>query len=119
MTMRPDATFYATAKLAMQAPSEKFAYTLMLSPDFSQPDGLAVVDVDAGSPSFGKIVHTVIMPNKGGEFHHFGWNACSSALSPLGGHAFLERRFLIIPGIRSSRIYVIDTKPDPTKSKIS
>ena len=59
-----------------------------------------------------------MMPNKGDEFHHFGWNACSSALSPLSGHAFLERRYLIIPGLRSSRIYVIDTKPDPTKAKI-
>ena len=59
-----------------------------------------------------------MMPNKGDEFHHFGWNACSSALSPLSGHAFLERRFLIIPGLRSSRIYVIDTKPEPTKAKI-
>ena len=58
------------------------------------------------------------MPNKGDEFHHFGWNACSSALSPLSGHAFLERRYLIIPGIRSSRIYIVDTKPDPTKAKI-
>ena len=37
---------------------------------------------------------------------------------PLAGHAFLERRYLIIPGIRSSRIYVVDTKPDPTKAKI-
>jgi methanethiol oxidase len=118
MTMRPDPTLHATAKLAMQAPPEKFAYTVMLSPDFSQPDGLAIVNVDAGSTSFGKIIHTVIMPHKGDEFHHFGWNACSSALSPLAGHAFLERRYLIIPGIRSSRIYVIDTKPDPTKSKI-
>jgi selenium-binding protein 1 len=25
----------------------------------------------------------------------------------------LERRYLIVPGIRSSRIYVLDTKPDP------
>ena len=58
------------------------------------------------------------MPNKGDEFHHFGWNACSSALSPLTGHAFLERRYLIIPGIRSSRIYIVDTKPDPTQAKI-
>jgi selenium-binding protein 1 len=58
------------------------------------------------------------MPNKGDEFHHFGCNACSSALSPLTGHAFLERRYLIIPGMRSSRIYVIDTKPNPTKAKI-
>ncbi len=111
MTMRPDPTMHATAKLAMQAPAEKLAYTIMLSPDFSQPDALAVVDVDPGSSSCGKIVHTVTMPNKGDEFHHFGWNACSSALSPQAGHAFLERRYLIVSGIRSSRIYVIDTKP--------
>ena len=118
MPAHPDPTFHASAKLAMQAPPEKLAYTVMLSPDFSQPDALAVVDLDPSSKSFGKIVHTVTMPNKGDEFHHFGWNACSSALSPLAGHAFLERRYLIIPGIRSSRIYVIDTKPDPTKAKI-
>ena len=102
----------------MEAPPEKYAYTLMLSPDFSQPDGLAVVDVDPDSSKFGKIVHKVMMPNMGDEFHHFGWNACSSALSPLSGHAFLERRYLIIPGIRSSRIYIIDTKGGPKKAKI-
>ena len=118
MTIRPDPTFHATAKLAMEAPPAKYAYTLMLSGDFSQPDGLAVVDIDPNSSHYGKIVHTVMMPNKGDEFHHFGWNACSSALSPLSGHAFLERRYLIIPGLRSSRIYVIDTKPDPTQAKI-
>jgi hypothetical protein len=70
------------------------------------------------SPTFSQIVHTVTMPYKGDEFHHFGWNACSSALSPLTGHAFLERRYLIIPGLRSSRIYIGDTKPDPTNAKI-
>src|SRR5512132_772374 len=118
MTMRPDPTFHASPKLAMEAPPESFAYTLLLSPDFSKPDALAVIDVKSGSPTFSQIVHTVTMPYKGDEFHHFGWNACSSALSPLTGHAFLERRYLIIPGLRSSRIYVVDTKPDPTKAKI-
>ena len=118
MTMRPDPTFHASPKLAMEAPPESFAYTLLLSPDFSKPDALAVIDVKPGSSTFSQIVHTVTMPNKGDEFHHFGWNACSSALSPLTGHAFLERRYLIIPGIRSSRIYVVDTKPDPTQAKI-
>jgi hypothetical protein len=118
MTMRPDPTFHASPKLAMEAPPENFAYTLLLSPDFSRPDALAVVDVKPGSATFSQVVHTVTMPHKGDEFHHFGWNACSSALSPLTGHAFLERRYLIIPGIRSSRIYVVDTKPDPTKAKI-
>ena len=79
---------------------------------------MAVVDVDPGSETYGTVVHSAVMPNKGDEFHHFGWNACSSALSPLTGHAFLERRYLIIPGIRSSRIYVIDTKPEPTQAAI-
>ena len=78
MTMRPDPTFHASPKLAMEAPAENFAYTLLLSPDFSQPDALAVIDVKPGSPTYGKVVHTVTMPNKGDEFHHFGWNACSS-----------------------------------------
>ena len=79
MTMRPDPTFHASPKLAMEAPPESFAYTLLLSPDFSKPDALAVIDVKPGSPTFSQIVHTVTMPNKGDEFHHFGWNACSSA----------------------------------------
>ena len=118
MNMNPDPTFHASPKLAMQAPVENYAYTLMLSPDFSQPDALAVIDVDSESDTYSQIVHTVFMPNKGDEFHHFGWNACSSALSPLSGHAFYERRYLIIPGIRSSRIYIIDTKPHPTAAKI-
>ncbi len=118
MNLRPDPTFYPTAQMAMSAPVETFAYTLMLSPDGSRPDGLAVVNVDPASGDFGKVVHTVMMPNTGDEFHHFGWNACSSALSPLTGHAFLQRRYLIIPGIRSSRIYVIDTWPSPAEAKI-
>jgi methanethiol oxidase len=90
MTTRPDSTFYASPKLAMEAPQENFAYTLLLSPDFSKPDALAVIDVRPGSPTFSQIVHTVTMPHKGDEFHHFGWNACSSSLSPLTGHAFLK-----------------------------
>jgi len=70
MNIRLDPTFYPSPKLAMEAPVENFAYALMLSPDRSKPDALAVVDVKAGSKSRGKIVHTVTMPNKGDEFHH-------------------------------------------------
>ena len=113
MTVRPDPTFHASPRLAMEAQPEKLAFTLMLSPDGSQPDGVAVVDVDRSSADYGKIVNTLFMPHKGDEFHHFGWNACSSALSPLSGHPFLERRYLIVPGIRSSRIYIIDVKNAP------
>ena len=115
-TLRPDPTFYPSARMAMEAPAERLSYTALLSPDHSKPDALAVVDVDRSSQTFGKAVYRLDMPNRGDEFHHFGWNACSSALSPISGHPFLERRYLIIPGIRSSRIYVVDTKPDPTQA---
>jgi hypothetical protein len=46
MNLRPDPTFHATPKLAMQAPVEKYAFTVMLSPDGSQSDGIAVIDLD-------------------------------------------------------------------------
>ena len=118
MAARPDPTFYPSPRLAMQAPAERYAYTALLSPDRSQPDALAVVGVERGSADFGKVVHTLVMPNTGDEFHHFGWNACSSALYPLAGHPFVARRFLIVPGMRSSRIYVIDTEGGPTAAKI-
>src|SRR3974377_416880 len=65
MTMRPDPTSHASPKLAMEPPPESFAYTLLLSPDFSKPDALAVIDVKPGSPTFSGIVHTVTMPYKG------------------------------------------------------
>jgi selenium-binding protein 1 len=58
------------------------------------------------------------MPNVGDELHHFGWNACSSALCPYAPHPHVERRYLLLPGLRSSRIYVIDTKPEPQQPKL-
>jgi selenium-binding protein 1 len=116
--LRPDPTFYPSPRLAMEAPAETYAYVLLLSSDFSLPDAVGVVDVAPNSPTYGQIVHTVTMPHAGDEFHHFGWNACSSSLSPMTGHAFLERRYLVIPGLRSSRIYIIDTKPHPTQARL-
>lgn len=77
MTVRPDPTFHASPILAIDAPPETIARTFMLSPDASRPDALAVVDADPKSKTYGQIVHTVTMPNKGDQFHHFGWNACS------------------------------------------
>src|ERR1700752_5041843 len=100
-SLRPDPTFHPSPKLAMEAAPERYGYTALLSPDASRPDALAVVDLDAGSRTYGQVLHRLDMPYRGDEFHHFGWNACSSALSPMSGHAFLRRRFLVIPGIRS------------------
>jgi hypothetical protein len=82
-------------------------------------DAMAVVDTDPASSDYGRVVGWSELPTVGNELHHFGWNACSSALCHQGhgnhgGHGQpLERRYLIVPGIRSSRTYVLDTKPDP------
>jgi selenium-binding protein 1 len=116
---RPDPTFYPSPKLAMQAPPEKLAFVAMLNPRHEgRPDALAVVDVDPTSSTYSRIVGQVEMPNAGDELHHFGWNACSSCLCPYAPHPHMERRYLIVPGIRSSRIHIIDTKPDPRKPQI-
>jgi selenium-binding protein 1 len=118
-SLRPDPTFHPSPRLAMEAPREKIAYVALLSPDRSKPDAIAVVDVDPGSKTYGLVLHRLDMPNKGDEFHHFGWNACSSALYPMSGHTQLRRRYLIVPGIRSSRLYIVDTEPDPTRPTIA
>ena len=119
MLLTPDPTFYPSPRLAMQAPVERLAYVALLNPaQDGRPDGMAVVDVDPASNSYGRVVGRIDMPNAGDELHHFGWNACSSALCPYAPHPHIERRYLITPGLRSSRIYVIDTKPDPRKPKI-
>jgi methanethiol oxidase len=114
----PDPTFYPSPRHAMEAPQEKLAYVVTISPTGDSPDALVVVDVDSASRSYGQRVGRVDMPYKGDELHHFGWNACSSALCPYAPHPHVERRFLIIPGLRSSRIYVVDTKPDPRQPRI-
>jgi methanethiol oxidase len=119
MQMKPDPTFYPSAKLAMQAPAEKLAYVAMLNANGDgKPDAMAVVDVDPTSKTFASVVNQIAMTKAGDELHHFGWNACSSALCPYAPHPHVERRYLIVPGLRSSRIYVMDTKPDPRNPKI-
>ncbi len=116
--LRPDPTFYPSPRLAMEAPRERLAYVAMLCPGRSRADGLAVVDLDPASPTHATRVGGLDLPHLGDELHHYGWNACSSALCPMGGHPFTERRYLIIPGIRSSRLYIADTRPDPRQPRI-
>ena len=78
-----------------------------------------MVDVEpASSSAYGQLVGQLDMPNAGDELHHFGWNACSACLCPYAPHPHIERRYLVVPGINSSRIHIIDTKPDPKKPQI-
>lgn len=122
---RPDPSFYPSPRMAMQGPREKLAYVVVLNPDEAlhlngdrRPDVLAVLDLDPDSGTYGQVVGRVEMPNAGDELHHFGWSACSSALCPYAPHPHVERRYLVVPGIRSSRVHIIDTKPEPREPRI-
>lgn len=118
---QPDPSFYPSPRLATQAPPEELAYVVTLNTSgdgAANPDALTVLDVNPQSSTYSQLVGRLDMPNVGDELHHFGWNACSSALCPYAPHPHTERRYLLVPGLRSSRIHVIDTQPDPTSPKI-
>jgi selenium-binding protein 1 len=116
---KPDPTFYPSPRLAAQGPPEKLAYVAALNPPGNRNnDAMLVVDLDPGSATYGQEVGRCTLSNFGDELHHFGWNACSSALCPYAPHPHVERRYLVVPGIRSSRLYVLDVKPDPRKPQI-
>jgi selenium-binding protein 1 len=117
-TWTPDPTFYPSPRLAVKAPPEQLAYVAEFDPGRKRPDRLAVVDVDPQSATYAQVVGRTTLPGSGDELHHFGWNACSSCLCPNAPHPHVERRYLIAPGLRSSNIHVIDTKPDPRRPTV-
>lgn len=103
-----DRTF-ATPAEAAKSPPEKLIYAIALraGTGVNQPDYLATIDVDPTSKTYSQVVHRLPMPNIGDELHHFGWNACASC------HGQRARRFLVVPGLVSGRIHIVDTaQPD-------
>jgi methanethiol oxidase len=125
---KPDPTFYPSPRDAAAAPPEKLAYVAAFSRPATAPDAMAVLDTDPGSESYGQVIGFTELPELGDELHHFGWNMCSSALCHShgehegheghGSHAPAERRYLVVPGLRSSRIYILDTREDPRAPKV-
>jgi len=106
---------WATVADAIKSPRETLLYVpaIYSGTDIHQPDSLATIDAEPGSQTFGQVIHRLPMLHVGDELHHFGWNSCSSCHGQPGEH----RRFMILPGIASSRIYIIDTA-DPKAPKI-
>jgi selenium-binding protein 1 len=116
MTATTDPTFYRTPSEAVAAPAETLAYVVAFDRAAQQPDALTVIDTDPASATYGSVVGWADLPTIGDELHHFGWNACSSALKHEGhdmGADGLQRRYLLLPGLRSSDVHVFDTHPDP------
>jgi methanethiol oxidase len=121
MSQIVDPSFYRSPGEAIAAPAEQLAYVAAYDRAGRARDAMAVLDVDPASAGYGRVVGWSELPTAGNELHHFGWNACSSALchAGQGDHGPLERRYLIVPGLRSSRIYVLDTKPDHGRERLA
>ena len=100
------ASFHASPEEALQAPPEELLYMACLheGTGVAAPDFLAVLDARTGD-----VIHETPMPNVGDELHHFGWNRCSSACHGP------DRSHLILPGMRSSRIHIVNVADDPRK----
>lgn len=104
---------FATPADAMRSPREELAYVVCTyaGTETKKPDYLATIDVDPKSKTYSKVVHRLAMPNVGDELHHYGWNACASC------HGERERRYLIVPGLVSGRIHIVDTE-NPKQPKL-
>ena len=116
--LTPDPTFYPSPTMAALTPPEKLAYVALINARPGGADAIGVVDVDPASTGYGRLVGQTDMPHANDELHHFGWNACSSCLCPYAPHPHMERRYLVVPGINSSRIHILDTKPNPRQPRI-
>ena len=108
------APFHRSPADAQKAPPEEYLYVAAMraGTGVEAPDFLAVVDTNPESDTYGQVVHETPMRYVGDELHHFGWNRCSSACHGP------DRSHLIIPGFRSSRIYVVNVAGDPLRPQI-
>ncbi|RWS22773.1 selenium-binding protein 1-A-like protein, partial [Leptotrombidium deliense] len=98
---------YASPEDAIRlAKHEKIIYvTCTHANDANVADYLAVVDVDPKSKTYSQVIHRSFASHVGDEFHHTNWNTCSSCYNK----ANCVRNKLILPCLKSDRIYVYDT----------
>lgn len=106
---------FAGPREAMRGPREKLLYTtaIYVGTETQAPDYLATIDADPASPTYARVIHRLPMPNVGDELHHFGWNACSSCHNDPSK----ARRYMVVPGLKSGRIHVLDTA-DPRAPRL-
>merc|ERR1711971_1312828 len=106
---------YATPRDAFNyGKREKIVYLSCIVPGKDRPDYLATVDVDPESPTYSQVISRLHFPYIGDEIHHTGWNACSSCYDD----PTRSRSRLIVPGLGSDRIYIVDVKTDPLNPKL-
>lgn len=96
---------YPTPLHAMENGSkEKLLYVVTVQPNLDDKEGdyLSTVDVDPSSETYCQVIHRSYSGRKGQEFHHIGWNACSSCYSDSKSSCHGRKRDkLILPCLMS------------------
>jgi hypothetical protein len=112
MSAGTDPTFYRSPAEAIAAPPERLASVAAFDPAGRSRDAMAVADGDPARPTTARW--------SAGQRRPRPATSSTLRLERLlqrpgdNGHGQpLERRYLVVPGIWSSRISVPDTRPDP------
>lgn len=80
-----------------------YVWTLGVQGLGDEQDKLVTVDVRPGSPTYGKVVHTLSVGGRN-EAHHSGYSD--------------DRRYLWAGGLDTSTIFIIDVHTDPAQPKL-
>ncbi len=83
---------------------EKVLYVFCVDADAKDNDFLAVIDVEAGSKTYGKITYQLDLGSAGNETHHFGFTD--------------DRTHVWGCSLFSSKIFIINVADDPAKPKL-
>jgi len=83
---------------------ESLLYVWTRDADGQQTDFLAVVDVDAGSATYGEIIDRAPTGSAANEAHHFGYNADATRI--FGG------------GLFSNKLFIYDVESDPRDPRL-
>lgn len=76
------------------------------------PEFLAVVELHPDSDALGRVVHRTPLPGTGDGLHHVGWPA-----APAGSAGTLGGR-LVLPGLFSSRLFILNLGADPLRPEV-
>lgn len=87
-------------------PREKLLYVVAVQPNLDDESGdyLATVDVDPESKTFCQVICRSYAGRKGQEFHHIGWNTCSSCHSSGTACSAPKRDKLVLPCLNSDAV---------------
>ncbi|KAF5302157.1 hypothetical protein FQA39_LY19067 [Lamprigera yunnana] len=92
-------------------PREEILYVTCCNPcpTKDRTDYLATIDVDPKSPTYCEIIHKTYTGWPKDILHHSSWNACSSCHKCK----HVTRDKLLMAGLESNRLYIIDTAKNP------